>query len=145
MLEPETIRRLTPRIIGDRLDRADELIAAMDDEHDAARWAQLNYSFHELVVDAVSSKRLRAMIRSLQDSAAAYIIRALDRHIDRRDHNEQHRQIVGALRDRDGDRAAAEVAVHLRDTLAALLRLTEEDHGRSEPTPSDLTVIDGHA
>lgn len=145
LLEPEVVRRLTPDISRERLDQITGLIAAMDDERDATRWALLNHSFHEDIVEAASSKRLRAMIRSLQDSAAAYVIRALKGHIDMQVHNEQHRRIVAALQDGDGDRAAAEVALHLRDTLADLIRLAYEDHGRPELTTSDLDVINSEA
>lgn len=145
LLEPEAMRRLTPGISSERLDHATGLIAAMDRERDPTRWALVNHSFHEHLIEAATSERMRAMIRSLQDSAAAYVIRALKSHIDMRTHNDQHRQIVAALRDRDGARTAEEVAVHLRDTLAGLMQLAEQDRGRPEPSPSELAVINDEA
>ena len=129
LLEPEALRRVAAEISPRRLQQAAQLLAQMDTVRDRVHWAQLNLSFHALLIEGGRSKRLASTIRALQDTAAAYVVLAVQREERLSVHNDQHWELVVALRQADGERAAAVITTHLRETLTGIVALADANRG----------------
>ncbi len=119
MLEPEAVRLAAEN--PPDLDRLTALATAMDSETDIARWVDLNRQFHEGLLESVPNRRLLTMLKGLRDAIAPHIGIALHRHDYRFDlAGEQHRSILDAVRDGDGERAAGLTSEHIDLTTRAL-------------------------
>jgi DNA-binding GntR family transcriptional regulator len=132
VLEPLAIRKATPLITDAELAQAEELQRKMDVEEDFAAWAELNWQFHALLEQAANSPTLQSMVKKVQDTAAIYVARSLKFNPTRTAHgNAEHRELLDAMRARDGERAAEVLVRHLDGTLA-LIKQT-----RAQPEPQD--------
>lgn len=122
ILEAEAMRKLAPVVDQDLITHARELAEVMARETDSAGWADLNRQFHATISQAAPSTRLRAILRSLRDSAAPYVALATRERGQKQFEmaNEQHIQILDALEARDADRSAELAAKHVDLTLWAL-------------------------
>jgi DNA-binding GntR family transcriptional regulator len=82
--------------------------------------SQLGKQFHELIFQAADNRRLEAMIRNLDDHAQRF--RSLSSQITGRLKKSvaEHRTILAALCDGDGDRAEQLVREHLHIVLAEI-------------------------
>jgi DNA-binding GntR family transcriptional regulator len=124
-LEPLMVRRVIDRISPATLERAEALIAAMDDERRPSAWVGLNREFHGLLTEADDGSRLADILAKLRDSASVYISLSLDaREQQMPEANEEHRQLVKAYRAGDVEKAIGITLTHFNATLAAI----EEAH-----------------
>lgn len=122
-LEPLAIRRAAERITPEVLAAAEGLASAMEQEIEPMAWAALNRSFHSLLEEAASAPFIHSVLRGVQDIAAIYESHSLINDpggLNSR--NKVHREMLTALRQQDGDRAA-KILVELLDyALRAVLR-----------------------
>ena len=110
---------------GEQFDRLDELVAKMDDElEDFEEFRRTDIRFHIGIAEAAQSPRLLSAMTDAQSQMSTLI--ALIAHppevLTRS--NEQHAQLVKALRRGDGPRAVREMREHTEGTehiLAGLL------------------------
>jgi len=110
---------------SEQFDRLDELVAKMDDElEDFQEFRRTDIRFHIGIAEAAQSPRLLSAMTDAQSQMSALI--ALIAHppevLTRS--NEQHAQLVKALRKGDGPRAVREMREHTEGTehiLAGLL------------------------
>lgn len=126
LLEPASAAKTAARITEADLDRASELVKRMDDEENSAAWAILNRDFHALLAQASKSPLLSAITGNLRDRSAIYVALSLSGSGTRvAQSNQQHREILAALRARDRKAAREAVIAHLRATVdAARTRLS---------------------
>lgn len=121
LLEPEAMRRTSVELDEAALNRAELVQKQMDEELDNGIWADLNREFHGMLVDGLELPRLRSILHNLQDGAAPYVGRVLQRVDSLREQaNSEHRELLAALRDKDGERAAEITEAHLGHTISAL-------------------------
>lgn len=133
LLEPEAMRRASTELDTATLDRAELFQKQMDEELDIGIWADLNREFHGTLVGGLELPRLRSILHNLQDGAAPYVGRVLQRIVSLRDQaNSEHRELLTALRNKDVDRAAAITEAHLGHTISALQETAAQllDEGR---------------
>jgi GntR family transcriptional regulator, transcriptional repressor for pyruvate dehydrogenase complex len=110
---------------AEQFDRLDELVAKMDDElEDFEEFRRTDIRFHIGIAEAAQSPRMLSAMTDAQSQMSALI--ALIAHppevLTRS--NEQHAQLVNALRKGDGPRAVREMREHTEGTehiLAGLL------------------------
>lgn len=120
-LEGYAARFAAERMTDDELRTLEDLMersigAVHDDE-----WVKLNDEFHDLVAVASRVPRLIEMIREFREySANAVVVRLYDRDAFR-ESVEEHRRILGALRDRDVARAETVVREHLRSAYRKMI------------------------
>jgi DNA-binding GntR family transcriptional regulator len=113
-LEPMAIEMAMPRLTDEVLERASELHEAMSAAPNSAAWVQLNRQFHMTIYEVSNQHRLVALIRSLQDASVMAISTRLLRRADvRTTANDEHGQLLEALRDRDLERATAIILHHV--------------------------------
>lgn len=130
LLEPEAMRRAAELLDRAVLDRAEFVQQQMDEAIDNGVWADLNRQFHGILVSGLAMPRLRSILRNLQDGAAPYVGLVLHNASPLRDHaNQEHRELLAALRAKDGARAAAITEAHLAQTIDALQRAHDEFGG----------------
>jgi DNA-binding GntR family transcriptional regulator len=121
-LEPLAIRRAAELITPEVLAAAEGLASAMEQENDPMAWAALNRTFHSMLEGAAQASFIHSVLRGVQDLAAIYEARSLTNDPARMSFgNQEHRGMVMALRQRDGDRAAEILVEHLGYALQAVL------------------------
>lgn len=121
LLEPEAIRRAATNITLPELETAQELGHRMEVVGDAAKWNELNGTFHGILLTASRSPRLVAILERLRANASPYVAVALSAlDADFRAANHEHKQMLDALRQGDADRAAEIVENHLGLTVRLL-------------------------
>jgi len=134
-LEQVAVRRAAANINDEQLDRAAELVEVMENTGEPAEWVQRNWDFHTLVEQGAGSKRLASVIKSVQNSSSLYVAHSVKLHPERmRDANVEHRNLLGALRNRDGDLAADIIREHLTHTISAVTQ-----DARDAETPASST------
>ena len=123
LLEPRALAIAVRTITDEQLDRAEDLVAAMEQECDIGLWADLNRRFHATLVESLSGSRLHSMLKGLRDAAAPYVglsLHAPDNQL--HDANSDHRELLDAVRAGDAERAADVSRHHAELTMAVLER-----------------------
>ena len=111
LLESAAVRRATPKLAAQELDRARAILDEAERVQDGGRWGALDVEFHQLVYHLQERPRLGEMIAGLL--------------------RREHRELLAALQRRDADGAAALLERHL--TGAAELLVAElEAEARAE-------------
>lgn len=121
LIEPYAIQVATSRITDRELDAAEALHARMLAETDFGSWAMLNRRFHEVLAHATGSPRMVSVLQSLRDAASIYVAISIKKEEDQRvGGNEDHGDLVAALRERDVERAVEITVRHLGRTVDAI-------------------------
>lgn len=120
VLEPIAIREAMENMTPEILAEAEGVLATMSIAAGWDRWVEDNRAFHNVFYRATPSRRLVAMIKSLQDLTVMFVSNTLESHPvlrDRADH--EHRELLEAFRAGDVERAVeitlAHLAIPLRD------------------------------
>lgn len=148
VLEPMSARRAARRMSAQSMAQAETLVTHMEGLTDSAEWVQLNSNFHEILREASGSPRLVDFLRNLQNISSLYVGLFAQQTPERlAQANRQHREMLTACRDGDGERAAAIVRRHVDASLAivrGLLTLEgdERDAGRRPPCPATAALSD---
>ena len=101
--------------------RAARVLAAMESETDASRWADYNSRFHRVIDESGSGPRLAAILENLRGVSASYVRHSILVMPDRADQaNAEHEEIMRAVIARDPAAAADAMFRHLDGTLSAL-------------------------
>ncbi|MPZ88459.1 MAG: FCD domain-containing protein [Nitriliruptorales bacterium] len=138
LLEPEAMQRAARHPTPALIDRARMLSEEMEREDDTGRWADLNRQFHAVLAQGSQSPRLIALLKGLRDSAAPYVGLALQRrpeHVHQANHD--HRELLEALEQGDGERLAELADRHLHLTIRGLMASRELFAGGSPEAPAD--------
>ena len=129
-LEQIAVRRAAANIDDELLDRATELVEVMENTGEPADWVQRNWDFHTVVGQGAGSKRLASVIKTVQNSSSMYVAHSVKLVPERmREANVEHRNLLDALRNRDGDLAADIMREHLTHTITAV---TQDAHDAEE-------------
>ena len=102
LLEPLAAARAASLASRDSVMEAVRLLAAMQSEMDAERWADYNSSFHRVIDDAGNSPRLLSILENLRSHSDRYIRQSILALPDRaRQANAEHEEILRAVIARD--------------------------------------------
>ena len=112
-------RRIRPEELTAIETACDRALAALDSASLEER-AALNNAFHQLLTESSHSRRLIRLANSYREYFLSHrTLQFYDRDTAVR-HHMQHRQIVEALRRRDGDRAERLLAEHFQSALVII-------------------------
>ena len=121
LLEPLATARAASLASRESVMQAVRLLAAMEAETDAERWADYNSSFHRVIDESGSTPRLLAILENLRELSGRYIRHSILSAPDRaRQANAEHEEIMRAVMARDPAAAADAMLRHLDGTLSAL-------------------------
>lgn len=121
LLEPEALRQATEVVTDETLAEAAALMERMESETDAGRWADLNRRFHGTVIQDIAWQQLSEILRSLRDTAAMYVGRAIQARAGQMvEANRQHHEFLDVLRRGDAEAAGELSRRHLDLTLRTL-------------------------
>jgi DNA-binding GntR family transcriptional regulator len=135
VLEPLSIERAVAYITDDELDAADKILAEMLSEGDSARFVALDRQYHGLFARAARAPRLEFMLNSLRDNAALYIAASFRGSSGMVEHaNEDHRNLLKALRGRDAAAAVSVESAHLEWAHSRWLSSISEARGAESVT-----------
>ena len=132
-LEAVAIRLSVPRLTRDDLAKAAEILDAIDEETEVARWGELNRMFHATLYIPAGRPRLLSMIGTLRANVDRYLRIYISLMQYKPRSQREHREILKACMRRDVRGAVEALEQHLGNTgklLAAYLR----EQGRSETT-----------
>lgn len=133
-LEPLAIELAADQISDEELAELDELVKEMPGR-DAEQQFLLNRTLHERIYAAARRPRLATLIANFRNSGSAYLnLVHVDAAYNARSHDE-HEAIVEALHRRDGKKAAALMAQHLKTSADVIAR--EVARRRADGVPAD--------
>lgn len=126
LVEPLALQLACRRDMTAALDTASRIQAQLESTGDPGAWADLNWHFHAALT-APASRRLRAIVKTLQDAAAIYVARVVTVDAHRMaDGNVEHSRILKALQAGDVDSGASHLRAHMASTLQGILRYADE-------------------
>jgi DNA-binding GntR family transcriptional regulator len=125
-LELLAVAKATKNITAEQLEELAALLDTMRGLDDVPRWLDLNEAFHMNIYDAADSPRLSALIASQRDACSMYIRMHVSHEPHREVMDEQHDQILTAVRDRNVKAAQKAVKVHLEHSMSQILSLIDE-------------------
>jgi DNA-binding GntR family transcriptional regulator len=128
-VEPLAIALAVPRVGRAEVARMTTLLAVMDDpDRTPAGWVETNAAFHGVVYAMVGRPRTIALVERLRRLTDRYVYFHLDVVGEASDLQEEHRQILDAVRAKDALLAAELTRVHQATSHEVVLRyLLDED------------------
>ena len=132
LLETGAIRRATPLLPADNLERAARVLEQAERAEDGAIWGNLDMEFHTLVYHLDERPRLQELITEL--------LRRVDRYWMsyglmlkyRAAFDREHRELLAAVSARDAARAESLLAAHLHGASDRLIAEIEMAEGRND-------------
>ncbi len=113
-LEPLALRIALPQITGELIEHLDQLDEDMRSAPNVAAWVELNSTFHMSIYAASGRSRLLSTIRSLQDASVMAAAAQLSHTAGvREEANQEHSELVDAIRCQDVEHAVALLQAHL--------------------------------
>lgn len=121
MLESSALKLSVPNMTLKRFRQAEDCCDEFARETNVARWAELNWQFHSCLYEDANRPFLMSLIRSVNDRIERYLRIQLTLSGGTGVDDREHRQILAACRDGDGDRAAQLLHDHIHKACASLL------------------------
>jgi DNA-binding GntR family transcriptional regulator len=127
-LEVLALRHAIPHMTRSILDEAEEATRAGDNSRDVRSWKAANRAFHRLILTPCEMPRLLSTIDDLHAASARFLFATWRSDWEARtDHD--HRAILDALRNADGEKAAKILARHVQ-WIGHRRRATNQGAGR---------------
>ncbi|MCS7234847.1 MAG: GntR family transcriptional regulator [Armatimonadetes bacterium] len=131
-LECQALKLAIPHLTDQDVERAAQILDAIDAEQDPSRWSQLNTEFHAVLYAPSRRQRLLNLIRTLRTNVERYL--RLYISVMHRKHYSQkeHRKILEAVRRRDTAGAVAALEEHLDIACRMLVDYLRRERQREE-------------
>ena len=120
-LETAVLARAIPNLTIAHLKHAEEILNAIDQEENIARWGELNWEFHATLYAPAALPRLMDTIRVLHTNIARYLVLYLAGMAYQKKSQKEHRAILAACRHGDIEKAVTVLEVHLRGAAEHLV------------------------
>jgi GntR family transcriptional repressor for pyruvate dehydrogenase complex len=125
LLELKAVELAANRINQDCLDEMAAVLGRMEEKIErGASWVDEDIAFHEIIFRASGNKVLLTMVDAITDLLRS-VRRAAFSLADHDDEVTQHVAIYRALKDRDADRAADLMTIHLRTAATQMFAALE--------------------
>jgi DNA-binding GntR family transcriptional regulator len=127
-LETAVLARAIPYLTVADLKHAKEILDAIDQEENIAKWGELNWEFHATLYAPAALPRLMETIRTLHSNIARYLVLYLAGMAYQKKSQKEHRAILEACRYGNTEKALAVLVGHLQgasDHLVAFLNKQE--------------------
>lgn len=124
-LELLLMRRALPLISDATLDAASAVLDKMEAEDDRAKWREYNAEFHRMIYEAANRRIITERICRMRHQVDRYIREYL--HLMRETSEQQHREMLNALRMRDEAAAVALLTAHMDSASGMLAEYMEKN------------------
>jgi len=127
-LETAVLARAIPHLTVAHLKHAKEILDAIDQEENIAKWGELNWEFHATLYSPAELPRVMDTLRTLHSNIARYLVLYLAGMAYQKKSQKEHRAILEACRHGDTEKAVAYLVDHLQgasDHLVAFLNKQE--------------------
>jgi DNA-binding GntR family transcriptional regulator len=114
-LETAVLARAIPNLTVAHLKHAEEILNAIDQEENIAKWGELNWEFHATLYAPASLPRLMDTIKALHTNIARYLVLYLAGMAYQKKSQKEHRAILSACRHGDTEKAVTYLEDHLRN------------------------------
>jgi DNA-binding GntR family transcriptional regulator len=125
-LEKAILRRAIPDLTVAHFKRADEILAAIDNESNIAKWGELNWEFHATLYSPAELPRLMETLRTLHTSIARYLVLYLAGMDYQKKSQREHRALLQACRAGDVEKAEVILEEHLHAAATHLIRFLNQ-------------------
>jgi len=112
-LETAVLARAIPNLTVAHLKHAKEILDAIDQEENIAKWGELNWEFHATLYSPAALPRVMDTIRTLHSNIARYLVLYLAGMAYQKKSQKEHRAILEACRHGDTEKAVAVLEEHL--------------------------------
>jgi len=120
-LETAVLARAIPNLTVAHLKHAEEILNAIDQEENIAKWGELNWEFHATLYSPASLPRLMDTIKTLHTNIARYLVLYLAGMAYQKKSQKEHRAILAACRHGETEKAVTYLEGHLRDASDQLV------------------------
>ena len=120
-LETVVLARAIPHLTVAQLKHAEEILNAIDQEENIAKWGELNWEFHATLYSPASLPRLMDTIKALHTNIARYLVLYLAGMAYQKKSQKEHRAILAACRHGEIEKAVTYLEGHLRDASRHLV------------------------
>ena len=120
-LETAVLARAIPNLTVAHLKHAEEILNAIDQEENIAKWGELNWEFHATLYSPASLPRLMDTIKALHTNIARYLVLYLAGMAYQKKSQKEHRAILAACRHGETEKAVTYLEGHLRDASTHLI------------------------
>lgn len=124
-LETTALRRAIPRLTIANLGQAEEILDAIEQEQNVARWGDLNWEFHATLYAPAGLPRLMEWVETLHIHVARYLVIYLAGMDYQTVSQEEHRKILSACRYGDLEAATEHLTHHLQSASDHLVSFLE--------------------
>lgn len=124
-LETTAIRLAMPYLTPAILEQAANILTAIDQTAEVAKWSELNWAFHSTLYAPANRPRLLALIKMMHDNVSRYLRIYLSLMNFQSRSQEEHRLILAACQEQDIQAATQILTQHLEgasERLVAYLR-----------------------
>lgn len=121
MLETDVLRHAIAHHTASSVRRLEAVQRELDQEDQASEWAGLDRAFHDALYLPSGRVRTLDMIASLRGAVERFNLTHLGPHVRRGPWNEEHQQLIAAVRAHDADTASSILQAHLRQTQETAL------------------------
>lgn len=130
LLEPRCMEIAAEQISEKALTHAEDLQRQMEAEQDLGAWANLNREFHQSLCTSVDAPRLVSILQNLHAADALYVSVGLrtGSHLLEQG-NQDHRNLLAALRQGDPALAAKVSRDHIQSTIHLTIGAEKPEHG----------------
>ena len=125
-LETAALQRAIPHLTIANLTRAGEILTAIDQEYNVARWGELNWEFHATLYAPANLPRLMEWVRTLHVNVARYLVIYLSGMDYQTQSQQEHRAIVEACRHGNIETATNQLQQHLLSASTQLIAFLKE-------------------
>lgn len=139
VIERAAVLTVLRRGDGEAVDRLEKIVQRMDVATRSRRWAKvadLDLSFHETLVEASGSKRLKRMLQTLLAETRMCLTALEPRYPIRHEIVEEHAKLLSALRRGDKEEVLRLLDGHLDDAVRALTGGAAATADRSGSAPT---------
>lgn len=120
-LEVIALQRAILRLTIADLAKGEEILAALDQEQNVARWSDLNWQFHAILYNPANMLRLMETVKTLHYNVSRYLILYLAGMEYQTTSQAEHRAILGACRRGDIQAATRYLQDHLHSASEHLV------------------------
>lgn len=124
LLESDLIRKAVPNLTPDDIDRASTILEAYDaafEVGDVAEWGALNWEFHSTLLAAAKRPLTLNMLSMLHNQSDRYTRLQLTLTHGESRASDEHKQILRAAEQGDGELAARRLREHVENACSSLI------------------------